>query len=170
VIEEHFRDVHRDPIFFRGYSMRVAEGGYLPRRLWKDPAIPEFDLKRRVRVRISNDAYAELKADLIERASSGRWNAANLEAAIWNVPYLPYAPIREQLRDLVRWMNRARRERGFGDLVRLSSIQRKIPAVRAFSPTKVADSEASNTFDLTALRSNGQPSFQSVEYIEQPDL
>lgn len=133
VIETFFRDVHRDPIFFEGYSIRIAEGGYLSRRLWRNPAVPEFDGRPRVRVRIANDAYADLKADFLDRAKSHRWSAEDLERAIFTLAYLPYAPIREQLRDLVRGINRARRERGFADVVRLSCIRRKIPAVKAFS-------------------------------------
>lgn len=174
VKEEFFRDVHRDPIFFMGYSIRVAEGGYVPKRLWKNPAIPEFDSKRRVRVRIASDAFAELKGDLVERAKSGRWNSEELETAVWSVPFLPYAPVREQLRDLVRWMNRARRERGFAHSLRLSCIRRKIPAIRAFEALnngariarpagQICASDGSKLFSVDERRSNAGGRLDEVE-------
>ena len=133
ITNTYFRDVHRDPIFFAGYSIRVAEGGYLPRYRWNEACRPERDTKRRVRVRIARDTYQTLKADYVARAKSGRWSVRALEAAIFNLPFLPYAPVREQLWRLVRWMNDTRKERGFGDrLDPTRCIRRKIPAISAF--------------------------------------
>lgn len=135
VIATYFRDAERDPIFFAGYSIRIAEGGYLPRWKWLNPRTPEADTKWHVRVRIAEETFRDIKADFIARARSGRFSAAQLEAAVWNLPFLPYAPIREQLRGLVRWMNRARKEQGFHDLLEAKRcIPRKIPPVKAFEP------------------------------------
>ena len=135
IATKYFRDVHRDPIFFQGYSIRVAEGGYLPRHKWKDGGRPERDTKRRVRVQIGRETYQTLKADFIVRAKSGRWSARALEAAIFSLPFLPYAPVREQLWHLVRWTNEARKERGFRDrLDPRRCIRRRIPPVSAFEP------------------------------------
>jgi hypothetical protein len=152
VVETFFRDVRRDPIFFAGYSIRIAEGGYLSRRLWSNPEVPECDTRPRVRVRIAHEAYADLKADFLERAKSSRWSVEDLERAIFTLPYLPYAPVREQLRDLIRWVNRARRERGLSGQMRLSCIRRKIPAVRAFVPDgHVSDVQFPATFDTNSI-------------------
>lgn len=135
VEEVFFRDVHRDPIFIAGYSLRVAEGGYLARSQWSDPARPERDTKQRVRVRIAEEVFRTLKADLVARAASGRWTASELEAAIWNLPFLSFAPVREQMKMLVRWMNKARKARGFADLLDpWRCVRRKIAPISAFEP------------------------------------
>lgn len=139
VIEAYFRDAHRDPIFFAGYSIRIAEGGYLPRWRWRHPKTPERDTRLHVRVRIADETFRDIKADFIARAKSGRYSAAVLEAAVWNLPFLPYAPVREQLCEIVRWMNRVRKEQGFEDMLDpRRCIPRKIPPVKAFEPTGTA--------------------------------
>ena len=143
VTSKYFRDVHRDPIFFHGYSIRVAEGGYLPRYRWKEANSPERDTKRRVRVRIARETYQTLKADFVARAGSGRWSAWALEAVVFNLPFVPYAPVREQLWTLVRLMNGARKERGFRDsLDPRRCIRRKIPPISAFEPPMGPDRKA----------------------------
>ena len=143
---KYYRDIHRDPLFFRGwseqagmevcYSIRtVSGGGYKAKRLWKDPGVPEFDGKSRVRVRIARDAFTTLQADFTQRAKSRRWSADGLEAAVWGLPYLPYRPIREQLWGMVRRMNEARKERGFKDKLNPKRcIRYEIPAIKAFEP------------------------------------
>ncbi len=134
IITRYFRDVHRDPIFFQGYSIRYAEGDYLPRAKWKNPNRPEHDTKRRVRVRIAESEYTTIKADFIERAKSAAWSPEALEAAVWNLPYLPFRPVREQLWKLVYWMNQARKRRGLpGMLNAKRCVRRKIPAVSALA-------------------------------------
>ena len=134
ITKSYFRDVHRDPIFFDGYSIRVVEGGYFPRYKWKDPGKPERDTRSRVRVRIAEDMFRAMKADFIARSKSGKWSASALEAAIWNFPFLPYAPVREQLRNLIRWMNEARKHAGFKDRLDPSRcIRRRIPPISAFA-------------------------------------
>jgi hypothetical protein len=137
IVAKHFRDAERDPIFFAGYSIRIAEGGYLPRWKWRDAKTPELDTKKRVRVRIAEETFRDIKAELVARAGSGRYAAAVLEAAVWNLPFLPYAPVRENLCEIVRHMNRARKERGFKDLLVASRcIRRRIPPVKAFAPNE----------------------------------
>jgi len=143
IARKYFRDVHRDPIFFDGYSIRVVEGGYLPRYRWKDVNRPERDTRRRVRVRIARETYQTLKADFIARARSGRWSARALETAVFSLPFLPYAAVREQLWHLVRWMNEARKERGFRDrLDPRRCIRRKIPAVSPFEQPMASERKA----------------------------
>ncbi|MDC0935383.1 hypothetical protein OAS39_03775 [Pirellulales bacterium] len=143
---KYFRDIHRDPLFFRGwseqagrefcYSIRtVASGGYKAKRLWKDADVPEFDGRSRVRVTIARDAFTTLQAEFTARAQSRLWSAEALEAAVWGLPYLPYRPVREQLWGLVRRMNAARQQRGFRDrLDPRRCIRYEIPAIKAFEP------------------------------------
>jgi hypothetical protein len=139
VQEVYFRDVHRDPIFLDGYSLRVAKGGYLARYKWPDASQAQRDTRQRVRVRIAEETFRTLKADLIARAASGRWSARELEALVWNLPFLPFAPVREQFRALVRWMNRARKARGFSDLLDpRRCVRRKIAPISAFEPRESA--------------------------------
>lgn len=65
-----------------------------------------------------------------------RWRLApcvSIEAGEWNLPYLPFRPVREQLWKLVYWMNQARKQRGLpGMLNAKRGVRRKIPAVSAF--------------------------------------
>lgn len=134
ITKKYFRDVHRDPIFFDGYSIRVCQGGFLPRYKWKDAGRPERDARSRVRVRMADNMFRMLKADLVARSKSRKWSARALETVVWNLPFLPYAPVREQLRNLVRWMNEARKQAGFRDRLDPSRcIRRRIPAISAFT-------------------------------------
>ena len=113
---KHFRDAHRDPIFFDGYSIRIdCEGGYRPKRLWADPEVPEWDGRPRVRVAIQREVLQTIRADFLARAKSAKWPAGVLEAEVRRLPYLRYAPVRQQLRNLVLAMNRERARRGFSD-------------------------------------------------------
>lgn len=113
---KHFRDAHRDPIFFDGYSIRIdCEGGYRPKRLWAVSDVPEWDGRPRVRVAIQRDVLQTIRADFLARARSAKWPARVLEAEVRRLPYLRYAPVRQQLQNLVRAMNRERARRGFAD-------------------------------------------------------
>ena len=145
VVTKHYRDAHRDPIFFDGYSIRIdCEGGYKPKKLWKEPGVPEFDSGQKVRVRIARDVELTMRTDLIARAKSAKWSVPVLEAEIRKVPYLRYAPVRQQLRDIVRAMNRARGKRGFNDrLDPKRCISRYIPPISAFAIVE----EASKTVE-----------------------
>ncbi|MAT70317.1 MAG: hypothetical protein CMJ58_12430 [Planctomycetaceae bacterium] len=141
---KHFRDAHRDPIFFDGYSIRIdCEGGYRPRRLWADPEVPEWDGRPRVRVAIQREVMLTIRADFIARARSARWSATVLESEVRKLPYLRYAPVRQQLRSLVLAMNRERAKRGLSDrLDPKRCISSYIPAVGPFDRIE-ADNAAS---------------------------
>lgn len=131
---KHYRDAHRDPIFFDGYSIRIdCDGGYRPKRLWADEGEPEWEGTPKVRVRIATDVYKTMREDLLARARSKKWSAKALEREVRKIPYLRYAPVREQLRELVFAMNRERAKRGFSDrLDATKCISRYIPPVGPF--------------------------------------
>ena len=104
------------PIQVFGYSVSYVPGGYVLGRNKGNPSgPPERDYKYRVRVQISKAAFAELKAHLVRNARSRReeW----FREQFWNVPFEPYAPVRQQLLEVLRQVNAARSAAG---LVKLS--------------------------------------------------
>ena len=110
-----------------GYSVRVARGGYLRK---DDPDAPAVeDGKLRVRVQIGKERYRELKALFLEMAT--RWTAEEFGREFFNVPFEPYAPIRVQLFNLLRLVNRARQEAGL-DRLPASVIRTKRRIVKPF--------------------------------------
>jgi hypothetical protein len=118
IIARYFRDARRDPILFGGYSLRMAQGQYRPHRSKQNRAgPPERDDRLRVRIQINRQALRDLTAECLRLAASHRWNAATLEAKIYGLPYEPYAPVRQQLLNLVRRMNAVRRARGIQNLL-----------------------------------------------------
>ncbi len=107
----NIRDCRRQPIRVLGYSLSVVNGGYVSHRLKEAPdGPPERDSKRRVRVQISRAGYRELHATLLENARRRRvdWFAQYF----WNIGYEPYAPIRRQLLELIRQVNKSRSAAG----------------------------------------------------------
>lgn len=146
-IEKHWRDAHEDRLFVpwvdeegekHCYSIRlVADGGMLPKRLWRDSEVPEFEGKPRVRVRIAQTAFETLQAGFLAKAKSTRYSASDLECLIYNLPYLPYKPICQQLKGMVRRMNKVRGERGFKDrLDPGKAVRWKQPPIKVFELPK----------------------------------
>lgn len=104
----NIRDARKIPIKFQGYSISVQKGGYL--RKTSDSPLPIRDDHWRVRVQIRQKEYANMKAYFVER--SIRVSAESLASELFNVPYEPYAPVRQQLLNIVRLVNDARRKAG----------------------------------------------------------
>ncbi|MCY2987753.1 MAG: hypothetical protein NTY19_07805 [Planctomycetota bacterium] len=98
------RDARRVPIKFEGYSISVAKGGF-KRKLNKQDA-PVRDDKWRVRVQIERELHKGLKAYLFDIAAHR--SAAALAAEFRDLPFEPYAPVRQQLLNLLRYVNRRR--------------------------------------------------------------
>ncbi|MGE0760845.1 MAG: hypothetical protein AB7O38_27795, partial [Pirellulaceae bacterium] len=84
------RDVRRVPVHYGGYSLSYRNG--------------------RVSVRIGLDEYRKLKAWFLDNAR--RRNVELLAADFSRVPYQPYAPVRVQLLNIWRMVNRERRVAG----------------------------------------------------------
>jgi hypothetical protein len=107
----NIRDVRRVPLVVCGYSITLADGG---NRLNRDktPGVlgPEKDTKKRVRIQISKARYRELKAELLlhARNRSEEW----YRMRFYHVGFEPYAPIRQQLLELLRLVNKARGTHG----------------------------------------------------------
>ncbi len=97
------RDVRRIPIKFAGHSITYKQGSFR-KRVGDEPAV--IDQGWHSRVQIDREKYADLKAYLLDAAlkRSGKW----LGRELYNLPYEPYAPVRQQLLNLLRLINKAR--------------------------------------------------------------
>ncbi|BBO34178.1 hypothetical protein PLANPX_3790 [Lacipirellula parvula] len=116
------RDVRKVPIKFAGHSISYKPGGFL-RKEADAPAEPDSGWHSRVQV--DRERYAELKAYFKENAC--KRSAETLARELFCLPYEPYAPVRQQLLNLLRLINQARHA---GNLARVSPevlrYQRKI--------------------------------------------
>jgi hypothetical protein len=99
------RDVRRIPIKFGGYSVAYKRGQY--KRKCFPCARPAADDKWHARVQIERSTYTELKAYFLEMASRRR--ADELARELYALPFEPYAPVRQQLLNILRLVNRARK-------------------------------------------------------------
>lgn len=121
---KRLRDVRRTPIAFLGYSIgcRPERGGGA----------------LHASVRIHEDYYSELKGKFIRAAAA--FDHTQLCQAFLSLPFEPYAPVRGQLRGLLRAVNRLRAVAGLErvprDVLRLGRSP-----VRPFEPE---DSETSS--------------------------
>ena len=88
------RDCRRVPIRFAGYAIS-HRGGH-------------------AHVRIDREQYKLLKAHLLELAT--RRSRESLEREFFRIPFEPYAPVRRQLLNILRAVNRARRTAGYEPL------------------------------------------------------
>lgn len=91
---EDFQDARRTPIRYAGYSISFRNG--------------------RVCVRIEVDEYKRLKAYMVDLAC--RRTAASVAEEFKRISFLPYAPVRQQLLQIWRAVNRARRTAGYARL------------------------------------------------------
>jgi len=91
--EKYYRDVRRDSISFAGYSIGYKNGA---------------DGKWHGSVRIHPSAYRELKAKIMEEAT--RRSADLLTRDLLAIRFESYAPVRRQILNLLRSINRTRSE------------------------------------------------------------
>jgi hypothetical protein len=101
---ERIRDVRRIPIQFRGYSVSVKRGHFLEKHSPNEPPVP--DGRYRVRVQIARERYRDLKAYFLEMAT--RHSIERFGRELWSIPFEPYAPVRRQMLNIIRLVNRAR--------------------------------------------------------------
>ncbi|MHB8901361.1 MAG: hypothetical protein ACYC6Y_21640 [Thermoguttaceae bacterium] len=102
---QSIRDVRRIPIKFEGYSISVAQGGFLRRPAEASAAVR--DSKWRARVQIERELYRGLKA-YFEDIAVHR-STVQLARELADLPFEPYAPVRQQLLNLVRYINQRRK-------------------------------------------------------------
>lgn len=94
--EPNVLDVRRRPIRFAGYAISYRRG---------------VDRRFHVSVRIAAEEYLKLKSHFVGLAAHR--TVENLAAEFQRVPFEPYAPVRRQLLNILRAVNRARAEAGF---------------------------------------------------------
>jgi hypothetical protein len=104
----NIRDARRIPIKFMGYSISIQQGGYLRRGRPEQSAVP--DGRRRARVQIARSTYRELKAYFLDVATKSP--PERLAAELFAVPFEPYAPVRQQMLNILRLVNAKRRLAG----------------------------------------------------------
>lgn len=115
--EEHpdFKDVRRDPVKFAGYSISYKLG---------------VDQKWHSSVRIHPDEYGKLKAHLLSLACCR--SVEKLTGEFRKIPFEPYAPVRRQLLNILRAVNRERHAAGF-EPVHYSALRLGRRGVKVFS-------------------------------------
>lgn len=110
--EPNINDVRRRPIRFAGYSISYRRG---------------VDRKFHVSVRIAPDEYLKLKSYLVGLAAHR--SVEKLAAVFEGVPFEPYAPVRRQLLNILRAVNRVRCAAGY-EQVPLSALRFRRRIVR----------------------------------------
>ena len=109
--ERRIRDIRRQPLRFEGYSISYRNG---------HPS-----------VRIQREEYMRLKAYFVDLAP--RRKLKTMLEEFWRVPFESYAPVREQMRCILRAVNRKRKAAGF-DQVPLEAVRYKRRVYRPFVP------------------------------------
>jgi len=96
------RDIRRHAILFHGYSIRYS--------------LPQGSKRRKVFVRLTRDAYADIRRDLVDKATRPSFRDREaMEAAFRarSYEFQPYGPVHEQLSRILKDVNRRRRYAGF---------------------------------------------------------
>ena len=127
------RDVRRIPIRFEGYSISVAKGGYQKKP--KEGGLPVRDAKWRVRVQIDSEMFKGLKAYFEDIAPYRTTRQLAIELA--DLPFEPYAPVRRQLLNLVRYINRRRESANLAPLS-FSALRYRRRIVRPFGTVEMS--------------------------------
>jgi hypothetical protein len=104
----NIRDARRVPIKFAGYSIGVKKGGY--KRKASPDALAVPDDKWRVRVQIGREPFRGLKAGFLDIATHR--TVEQLGQKFYTLPFEPYAPVRQQLLNLLRLVNKDRKAAG----------------------------------------------------------
>jgi hypothetical protein len=106
--EKNIRDARKTPIKFAGYSISVKQGGF--QRKLSPGETPKRDTKLRVHVQIGQQQYQVLKAFFVDMAK--RVSDEKIGMEFYCLPFEPYAPIRQQLLNILRLVNKARKPAG----------------------------------------------------------
>jgi hypothetical protein len=91
------RDIRREPIRFAGYSIGYRQG---------------VDRKWHVSVRINSEQYNVIKGYFLDVCVHRSLEQIHRELQM--MPFEPYAPVRRQMLNILRAMNRRRRAAGIG--------------------------------------------------------
>jgi hypothetical protein len=130
---ERIRDVRDTGIRFKGYSISYRQGGFqsIPahEKTWRNdmwaeyrscreqgkagvkPPRPPRDMKWHVRVELDYETYEGLKAYFLNVATHRE--ACFIAQEFFDLAFQPYRPVREQIRTILRAVNKARRAAGY---------------------------------------------------------
>lgn len=129
---EAVKDIRRKPIRFAGYCIGYKRG---------------VDRRWHASVRIAPDEYLKLKSYLVGLATHR--SAENLAAEFQRIPFEPYAPVRRQLLNIHRAVNRARGEAGF-ELVPVAALRLRRRIVRPFAKSRSDSRPSVSSQDCTS--------------------
>ena len=104
--EADIKDIRKIPIKVGGYSISFRRDG-------RPKSIVDHS-QYRVHVRINDDCFKEMSAKFDHFAT--RMSANVLGAKFYEIPFQGYAPIRRQLCQLLRHINKKRRRSGLPQL------------------------------------------------------
>jgi hypothetical protein len=93
---DNIKDIKSDPIHFSGYRISYRQG---------------VGRKRHASVRIYPVEYNRLKSYFLDMATCSSLGQIRIE--LLKLPFEPYAPLRRQLLNVVRAVNRAKLKAGF---------------------------------------------------------
>ena len=128
---------HGQSPFFVDHQNRVQDirrnalqiGGYSIRYTWSS-----VDKRWRVFVRLNRDTYYNLRASMLERSARPKFAAhEDFEELFRQLPWQPYAPVRQQLAAIMKAANRRRRYTGLQQ-ARLSCLPRMRRVTVVFEP------------------------------------
>ena len=97
---EQIRDARRVPLKVAGYSISL-----------RGKPTTHGRSQHHVHVELRRSTYRDLKAYFLDLATHR--SEENLMRELWNLPFEPYAPVRRQLLNIVRAVNRERKTAGF---------------------------------------------------------
>ncbi len=121
VESKSIHDIRHVPLQYGGYSISYRRGGRT--------RTGERDARWHAHVEIERRRYLELKAWFLDMATHR--SVDHLALAFYQIPFEPYAPVRRQLLNLWRAVNRTRRQAGFKPVpVEVLPLKRRI--VRPF--------------------------------------
>ena len=123
---KNIRDVRKAPIMIAGHSISFKRGGHVIKGTSESAVI---DSKWHAKVQIQRREFTELKAYFVDQAT--KWSRDRVASEIYNLPYEPYAPVRQQLLLLVRIVNKARHAAGV-DRIEFDSIRYRRNIVKPF--------------------------------------
>lgn len=125
---QSLRDIRRKPLIYCGYSISYKRGGHVRRA---EGQLAQSDDRWHSRVQIARGDYRDWRAFFLEIAVQR--TAEQIAAEFWKLPFEPYAPVRQQLLNVLRLLNRARRQAGLERISpRVLRYRRRI--VRPFEP------------------------------------
>jgi hypothetical protein len=102
---ERIRDCRKAPVHFASYAVSYRAG--------------------HAHVRIERETFKDLKAYCLEKAC--HWSPERIEAMLRGVPFEPYAPVRGQMFEILRSVNRLRKTAGLESVpVGCLRLRRKI--------------------------------------------